>query len=155
MLGSLLALLISILLVGLTASTGARFRPDGWYRELRKPSWTPPDIAFPIAWGILYLLMAIAAWRLYMADDSPWRTASLVIYALQLLANAAWSWLFFGRKQIASALIDIVVLLGLITIAIVLFSQVSTLAAWLMVPYWLWVALALSLNATIWWLNQR
>ena len=58
MLGSLIALLISILLVGLTASTGARFRPDSWYRELSKPSWTPPDIAFPIAWGILYLLMA-------------------------------------------------------------------------------------------------
>ena len=155
MFGSLVALLLSILLVGLTASTGARFRPDNWYRELRKPSWTPPDIAFPIAWGILYLLMAIAAWRIYMADDSAWRTASLVVYVLQLFANAAWSWLFFGRKQITAALADIVVLLGLITIAIALFSQVSTLAAWLMVPYWLWVALALALNATIWRLNQH
>lgn len=154
MLGSLLALLVSLLLVGLTAMTGARFRPDGWYRELRKPSWTPPDIAFPIAWSILYLLMAIAAWRIYMADDSPWRTASLMIYALQLGANAAWSWLFFGRKQIAAALVDIVVLLGLITIAIALFSQVSTLAAGLMVPYWLWVTLALALNATIFRLNK-
>tara|TARA_R110002049_G_scaffold10698_6_gene52082 strand:- start:874 stop:1362 length:489 start_codon:yes stop_codon:yes gene_type:complete len=154
MVGSLFSLLVSILLVGLTASTGARFRPDSWYRELRKPTWTPPDIAFPIAWGILYLLMAIAAWRLYMADDSAWRTASLAVYVLQLFANAAWSWLFFGRKQIAIALIDIVVLLGLIIIAIALFSQVSTLAAWLMVPYGLWVALALALNATIWRLNS-
>lgn len=154
MFGSLLTLLVSLLLVGLTAMTGARFRPDGWYRALRKPSWTPPDIAFPIAWGILYLCMAIAAWRVYMADDSPWRTASLVIYALQLCANAAWSWLFFGRKQIAAALVDIVVLLGLITIAIALFAQVSTLAAWLMVPYWLWVTLALALNATIFRLNK-
>lgn len=154
MLGSLLVLLVSLLLVGLTAMTGARFRPDGWYRELNKPSWTPPDIAFPIAWGILYLLMAIAAWRVYMVDDSTWRTTSLVVYALQLLANAAWSWLFFGRKQIVAALIDIVVLLALISIAIALFSQVSTLAAWLMVPYWLWVALALALNATIWRLNK-
>ncbi|NYS77362.1 MULTISPECIES: TspO/MBR family protein [Halomonadaceae] len=155
MLGSLLVLLLSILLVGLTASTGARFRPDNWYRELRKPTWTPPDIAFPIAWGILYLLMAIAAWRIYMADDSTVRTAGLAVYVLQLFANAAWSWLFFGRKQIAAALADIVVLLGLITVAIALFSQVSTLAAWLMVPYWLWVALALALNATIWRFNRR
>ena len=155
MLGSLLVLLLSILLVGLTASTGARFRPDSWYRELRKPTWTPPDIAFPIAWGILYLLMAIAAWRIYMADDSTVRTAGLAVYVLQLFANAAWSWLFFGRKQIAAALADIVVLLGLITVAIALFSQVSTLAAWLMVPYWLWVALALALNATIWRFNRR
>ncbi|TVU91867.1 TspO/MBR family protein [Vreelandella titanicae] len=154
MFGSLLALLVSLLLVGLTASTGARFRPDGWYRELRKPTWTPPDIAFPIAWGILYLLMAIAAWRIYMADESVWRTASLAVYALQLLVNAAWSWLFFGRKQIVAALVDIVVLLALITIAITLFYQVSTLAAWLMVPYWLWVALALALNASIVRLNN-
>lgn len=154
MFGSLLALLVSLLLVGLTASTGARFRPDGWYRELSKPNWTPPNIAFPIAWGILYLLMAIAAWRIYMADDSVWRSASLVAYTLQLLVNAAWSWLFFGRQQIVFALIDIMVLLVLITIAIVLFFQVNTLAAWLMVPYWLWVALALALNATILRLNK-
>lgn len=154
MLGSLLALLVSLLLVGLTASTGARFRPDGWYRELSKPSWTPPDIAFPIAWGILYLLMAIAAWRIYMADDSAWRSASLATYTLQLLVNAAWSWLFFGRKQIVAALVDIMVLLALITVTIALFSQVDTLAAWLMVPYGLWVALALALNATIFRLNK-
>ncbi|SDN96645.1 TspO/MBR family protein [Vreelandella arcis] len=150
MLGSLLALLVSLALVGLAASTGARFRPDGWYRELDKPAWTPPDIAFPIAWGILYLLMAIAAWRIYMADDSVWRTASLWVYVIQLLANAAWSWLFFGRKQIAAALGDIALLLGLITLAIIVFAKVSLLATWLIVPYWLWVALALSLNATIW-----
>lgn len=154
MLGSLLALLVSLLLVGLTASTGARFRPDGWYRELSKPSWTPPDIAFPIAWGILYLLMAIAAWRIYMADDSAWRSASLAAYALQLMVNAAWSWLFFGRKQIVAALVDIMGLLALITATIALFFQVDTLAAWLMVPYGLWVALALALNATIYQLNK-
>ena len=154
MLGSLLALLVSLLLVGLTAMTGARFRPDGWCRELRKPTWTPPDIAFPIAWGILYVLMAIAAWRIYMADESVWRTASLAAYTLQLLVNAAWSWLFFGRKQIVAALADIVMLLALITIAIALFFQVNTLAAWLMVPYWLWVGLALALNANIVRLNK-
>ncbi|MBR2513757.1 MAG: tryptophan-rich sensory protein [Halomonas sp.] len=154
MLGSLLALLVSLLLVGATATTGARFRPDGWYRELRKPSWTPPDIAFPIVWGILYLLMAIAAWRVYMADASPLRTAGLVVYGLQLVANAAWSWLFFGRKQMGAALVDIALLLGLITLTIGLFVNVSTLAAWLMVPCWLWVALALALNTSILRLNK-
>lgn len=154
MFGSLFALLVSLLLVGATATTGARFRPDGWYRELRKPSWTPPDIAFPIAWGILYLLMAIAAWRVYMADASPLRTASLIVYGMQLVSNAAWSWLFFGRKQIGTALVDIVLLLSLITLAIGLFVNVSVLAAWLMVPYWLWVVLALALNTSILRLNK-
>lgn len=154
MLSSPLALLISLLLVGITATTGARFRPDNWYRELRKPRWTPPDIAFPIAWGVLYLLMAIAAWRVYMADASPLRTAGLIVYGLQLAANAAWSWLFFGRKQIDAALVDIVLLLGLITLTIGLFVNVSALAAGLMVPYWLWVALALVLNTSILRLNK-
>lgn len=154
MFGSLMALLVSLLLVGAAAMTGARFRPDGWYRALRKPRWTPPDLAFPIAWGILYLLMAIAAWRVYMTEDAPLRNASLAVYGAQLLANAAWSWLFFGRKRIAAALADIVLLLGLITLTIGLFAQVNTLAAWLMVPYWLWVALALALNASIWRLNS-
>ncbi|UXZ54345.1 tryptophan-rich sensory protein [Halomonas sp. 7T] len=154
MLSSLLALLISLLLVGITATTGARFRPDNWYRELRKPRWTPPDLAFPIAWGILYLLMAIAAWRVYMADASPLRTAGFIVYGLQLVANAAWSWLFFGRKQIDAALVDIVLLLGLITLTIGLFVNVSALAAGLMVPYWLWVALALALNTSILRLNK-
>ncbi|MEA2117725.1 TspO/MBR family protein [Halovibrio sp. HP20-50] len=154
MLNSLFALLVSLVLVGITASTGACFRPDGWYRTLSKPTWTPPDIAFPIAWGILYLLMAIAAWRLYMADDSAWRTASLWVYGIQLVANAAWSWLFFGRKQIAAALGDIALLLILIIVAIILFAKVNSLAAWLMVPYALWVALALALNASIFRLNK-
>jgi translocator protein len=77
-----------------------------------------------------------------------------VAYALQLTVNAMWSWLFFGRKQIVAALVDIMALLVLITIAIALFFQVNTLAAWLMVPYWLWVALALALNATIFRLNK-
>lgn len=154
MLSSLLALLLSLLIVGAAATTGARFRPGRWYQALRKPRWTPPNLAFPIAWGILYVLMAIAAWRVYLADASTVRNASLIVYGMQLLANAAWSWLFFGRKLIAAALADIVLLLGLITLAIGLFAHVSPLAAWLMVPYWLWVALALSLNVSIWRLNS-
>ena len=89
-----------------------------------------------------------------LAEGSALRSASLAFYGAQLLANAAWSWLFFGRKQIGAALADIVLLIGLITVTIGLFAQVSTLAAWLMVPYWLWVALALALNATILRLNS-
>lgn len=152
---SLFSLLISLALVGVAASTGARFRPDGWYRSLAKPRWTPPDLAFPIAWGVLYILMAIAAWRVYLAEPSAARSAGLVFYALQLAANAAWSWLFFGRRQMFSALLDIVLLLGLIIATTVLFSRASELAAWLMLPYILWVMLALALNASVWRLNRH
>lgn len=155
MLDAIISLLVSLLLVSGVAVTGARFRPDGWYRQLHKPSWTPPDLTFPIAWGILYLLMAIAAWRVYLADPSALRRAGLGVYGLQLVANAAWSWLFFGRKQIRAALVDILVLLALITLTIAVFAPVSPLAAALMVPYWLWVAIALGLNATLLRLNPQ
>ncbi|WNK19952.1 tryptophan-rich sensory protein [Halomonas piscis] len=152
---SLFSLLVSLGLVGAAASSGARFRPDGWYRQLAKPAWTPPDLAFPIVWGILYLLMALAAWRVFLAEPSIWRTAGLAVYALQLAANAAWSWLFFGRRQILLGLLDIALLLCLIAACIALFAPSSALAAWLMVPYLLWVTLALALNASVWRRNRR
>lgn len=151
---SIASLLVSLMLVGAAASSGARFRPGDWYRALDKPAWTPPALAFPVAWGILYLLMALAAWRVYMAEPSTWRTAGLVVYVLQLGANAAWSWLFFGRHRIFGALLDIVLLLGLIGITTGLFSGASVLAAWLMVPYILWVMLALALNTSVWRRNR-
>ncbi len=151
---SLVALLISLGLVGLAAGTGMKFRPGSWYRNLRKPAWTPPDIAFPIAWSLLYLLMAIAAWRVYLADDSLWRSLGLLAYGAQLLANAAWSWLFFGRRQMVLALADIVLLLLLVVVTLWLFAHASALAGWLLVPYVVWIGVALALNASVWRLNR-
>ncbi|WP_372591126.1 TspO/MBR family protein [Guyparkeria sp.] len=153
MLESIVALMGSIVLVALTAMTGGLNRPDDWYRSLAKPAWTPPNRVFPIAWAILYLLMAVAAWRVFEAEDSAWRTAGLVLYAVHLLFNAAWSWLFFGRHRIAAALIDILVLWALLTLVILVFAQSSLLAALLLVPYWAWVAFAAMLNARILRLN--
>ncbi len=153
MLESIAALMGSIVLVALTALSGGVFRPDDWYRSLAKPAWTPPNRVFPIAWGILYLLMAVAAWRVFEADDSAWRTAGLTLYVVHLLFNAAWSWLFFGRRRMVAALIDILLLWLLLTLTIITFAQVSMIAAGLLVPYWFWVAFAALLNARVWRLN--
>lgn len=153
MLESVVALMASIGLVALTALTGGVFRPDDWYRALRKPAWTPPDRVFPIAWALLYLLMAVAAWRVYMTEPSSARDAGLVLYLIHLLFNAVWSWLFFGRRRMVAALVDILLLWMLLTLVILLFWQVSALAAFLLVPYWFWVAFAALLNARLWRLN--
>ena len=153
MLESVAALMASIALVALTALTGGLFRPDGWYRALRKPAWTPPDRVFPIAWAVLYLLMAIAAWRVFMAEPSTARDAGLVLYLIHLVFNAAWSWLFFGRRRMVAALVDILLLWMLLSLVILLFSRVSVPAAALLVPYWFWVAFAALLNARLWKLN--
>lgn len=151
---TIITLLISICLVGLAASTGIRFRPDHWYQALEKPAWTPPNRLFPIAWTLLYLGMAVAAWQVYTTADSPARTAALTAYLLQLIANGAWSWLFFGRRDIRMALVDIVILLILLTITIALFAQVSLLATLLMIPYWFWVVFATALTGSIWSKNR-
>lgn len=153
MLESVAALMGSIVLVALTALSGGLFRPDAWYRGLVKPAWTPPDRAFPIAWAALYLLMAIAAWRVLMAQPSVARDAGLLLYLVHLVFNAAWSWLFFGRRRMVAALVDILLLWMLLTLVIVLFSRVSVLAAALLIPYWFWVAFAALLNARLWKLN--
>lgn len=153
MLESIGVLMGSIVLVALTAVTGGIFRPDGWYRALAKPSWTPPDKVFPIAWAVLYLMMAVAAWWVFMAEDSTARTTGLTLYVLQLVFNAAWSWLFFGRRRIVAGLVDILLLWMVLSLTIVLFGQVSAIAAALLIPYWFWVAFAAMLNARIWKLN--
>lgn len=153
MLESAIALMVSIGLVALTALTGGVFRPDDWYRSLRKPAWTPPDRVFPIAWAVLYLLMAIAAWRVYLTEPSAARDAGLVLYLIHLLFNATWSWLFFGRRRMVAALADILLLWMLLSLVILLFWQVSVLAAVLLVPYWCWIAFAALLNARLWRLN--
>jgi hypothetical protein len=71
-----------------------------WYASLAKPSWTPPRIAFPIVWPILYFLMAVAAWRLWEAPPSSLRALALTAFVLQLSLNAIWSPLFFGRHNL-------------------------------------------------------
>jgi len=152
---SIAALMGSIVLVALTALSGGIFRPDDWYRRLEKPRWTPPDKVFPIAWAVLYLLMAVAAWRVFEAESSAWRTVGLLLYVLHLFLNAGWSWLFFGRRRIEAALLDILALWVLLTVVIVLFALSSPLAAVLLLPYWAWIAFAVALNARIRRLNPQ
>ncbi|MGM0515961.1 MAG: TspO/MBR family protein [Pseudomonadota bacterium] len=152
---SITALMGSIVLVALTALSGGVFRPDDWYRRLEKPAWTPPDRVFPIAWAVLYLLMAVAAWRVFEAESSVWRTVGLLLYVAHLFLNAGWSWLFFGRRQIEAALLDILVLWALLTVVIVLFALASPTAAVLLLPYWGWIAFAVALNARIRQLNPQ
>lgn len=131
------------------ASTGALFRPGEWYRRLDKPSWTPPNLAFPIAWTILYAMIAASGAIFTAAAEPGERLVPLAAYALQLVLNAAWSALFFGARRMDLARIDIVVMLFAIAATMVLFWPVSPLAAGLLAPYFIWVGFASYLNHTI------
>jgi tryptophan-rich sensory protein len=146
-------LLSWLALVVLTASSGVATPPGAWYAALDKPPLTPPSIAFPIAWTALYLLMALAAWRATLAAPRGARWNTLWPFVAQLAANGLWSILFFGLHWMGLALLDLLLLWGLIVLSIRRFAVVSPVAAWLLAPYLVWVSFAAYLNAATWWLN--
>jgi benzodiazapine receptor len=137
------------------AILGAWFtRLDGWYRKLRKPDWQPPDWLFGPAWTVIFALTATSATLAWDAAETPaerWRVVGL--FALNVVLNAAWSWIFFTRRRPDWALIE-VALLWLSIVALILgIWSLSPTAALLLVPYLLWVSFASFLNATIVRLN--
>ena len=135
-----------------SASVVTRPAVEGWYQALAKPAWTPPDIAFPVVWTLLYLLMAIAAWLAWRAQPALARWP-LAIFGVQLALNALWSYVFFGWGWFAAAFIVLLALVIAVAATIAAFSRVSKAAAWLLVPYQLWVIYAATLNGGIVYLN--
>jgi translocator protein len=121
-----------------------------WYAGLAKPSWTPPGWIFGPVWSVLYLSMAVAAWLVWRRGNT---VAPMTLFGIQLVFNAAWSWLFFGLHNPGTALIDIVLLWMAIAATTVVLWRRSTLAGILFVPYLIWVSFAAVLNFAIWRLN--
>jgi tryptophan-rich sensory protein len=151
------SLVLLILLCQGVGLLGARFTaPEipAWYRTLRKPFFNPPAWIFGPIWTLLYLLMAIAAWRIVQAAASPARTASLTAFAIQLALNLLWSWIFFRRHALAAAFVEIIALWLAIAATAFLSSQLDALAAWLFAPYLAWTAFAAILNGAILRLNN-
>jgi len=123
-----------------------------WYQDLAKPSWNPPDWVFAPVWTTLYILMGVAAWRIWLeADDS--RRRPLLLFGVQLALNVLWSALFFGLRSPLAALVEIWILFASIAATTIAFARLSGLAALLLIPYLMWVGFAGFLNAALWWLN--
>ena len=126
---------------------------DGWYRTVAKPTWNPPDYVFGPVWTTLYVMMAIAVWMVWRPAGFIAVKGPLLLFALQLALNVAWSWIFFGFHQPGWAFAEIVILWAAIAVTLRAFFQRSKLAGWLLVPYLVWVSFAAILNFAIWWLN--
>ncbi|WP_341894848.1 TspO/MBR family protein [Ferrovibrio terrae] len=124
-----------------------------WYPTLAKPALTPPDLAFPIVWTLLYALMAIAAWLVWRSAGLRRARGALTMFGIQLLLNLAWSALFFGLQRPDLALAEIAILWAAIATTATLFWRHDRRAALLLAPYLAWVSFAVWLNAAIWWLN--
>ncbi|WP_110686476.1 TspO/MBR family protein [Salinicola aestuarinus] len=142
-----------LLLVAIAASSGIVTPPGDWYAALEKPPLTPPNWLFPTAWTLLYLAMAVAAWRVTRVAPVAERRRALTPFVAQLLANALWSILFFGLNWMVVGLLDLLALWGLIVWTLMTFRRYSTLAFALMLPYLVWVSFAAYLNAALLVLN--
>lgn len=149
-----LALLIAICL-GVMLSGALITAPAiaEWYTTLRKPAWTPPDWLFGPVWTALYLSMAVAAWLVWRHRHGTHVAWPLGLFTVQLFLNAAWSPLFFGLRNPAAALVDVVLLWCCVGAALLAFWRVHGIAGGLLVPYWIWITYAAGLNFSIWRLN--
>jgi benzodiazapine receptor len=124
-----------------------------WYPALVKPAWTPPDWVFGPVWSALYVLMGVAAWLVWRERTRHSAGPALALYAGQLVVNVAWSWLFFGLRSPGAALMGIGVLWIAILATVAAFWRPRRLAAWLLMPYLVWVTYAAALNWALWRLN--
>lgn len=142
------------LLIGFLSGFATQSSVDTWYVHLNKPALNPPNWIFPLVWTFLYILMGIAAGMVWARGFYHiWVKTALYYFGFQLLFNGLWSIVFFGFQQPFVALVIILVLLVLIALTIKWFKVVSTMAAYLLVPYFLWVCFATYLNYKIWVLN--
>lgn len=151
-------LIVSIAVTNLAGLIGSLFTMDSvrtWYTTLQKPGFNPPNWVFGPVWTTLYVLMGIS---LYLVWSKGVETAgvktALTLYGAQLLLNVLWSLIFFRMQQPFLALIEIIVLWAMILLTICAFYQISRPAAYLMIPYIIWVSFAAVLNFSIYWLNR-
>ena len=138
-----LILFLVLVLGGLTV-------PGGWYAGLVKPSFNPPAWLFGPVWTVLYVLIAIAGWRVWQRDRSGW---PMRLWWAQMALNFLWTPVFFGAHQLGLAFVVILLMLAAILGFIATAWRLDRGAAWLFVPYAAWVAFASLLNGSIWMLN--
>lgn len=126
----------------------------GWYQNLNKPSFNPPDWIFAPVWIVLFFLMGISLFLIWRKETDLEKSRKAIhIFGIQLILNVCWSIIFFGFKAINFAFIEIVVLWFAILYTIIVFYKISKISGLLLAPYLLWVSFALILNFVIWAIN--
>lgn len=154
-------LLFSLVLVSLVAYLGSTLTTpsiNSWYAAINKPSFNPPNYIFSPVWTILFILMAIAFFLILKAcltngQDKKYFRAAYLSFGAQLLLNVYWSFLFFFTHEPGLAFFGLISLWSMIVVNIYYFSKIKKVAAYLLLPYLLWVTFAGVLNYAIWSLN--
>lgn len=156
-----LKFLVSIIVCQLAGYIGSIFvmpaigGPSGsWYAGLKKPSFSPPNWVFSPVWTLLFLLMGIALFLVWKKEIlAEGKGTAIFVFLIQLVLNVLWSLFFFGFRSPLSAFIEIIALLVMVLFTIAVFRKISEAAAWLLLPYALWIVFAGVLNFSIFLLN--
>jgi benzodiazapine receptor len=127
--------------------------PGSWYEGIEKAPWNPPSWVFGPVWTVLYISIGVALWIIWRSRPSPRRSRALTIFAVQLLLNLAWSWLFFGLEQPLLALVDLAFLVGALVVLLRVAWWETPIASLIMLPYLLWCSFAVTLNGAVVLLN--
>lgn len=134
------------------ATTGAAFPPGPWYLTLDRPSWTPPNWVFPVAWTTLYIAMSIAAARVAPLEGSG---TAMALWGLQIALNTLWTPVFFGLRRFGGAIIVVVGIWIAVAATMLMFWELDPQAGWLFVPYLIWCTIAAALNIAMWRRNPQ
>ena len=146
--------MVVCLLVGFLSGFATQSSVDDWYLTLNKPFFNPPNWIFAPVWTVLYIMMGVAAGIVWSKGiHHIWVKTALYHFSFQLIFNALWSVVFFGFNKPFWALLVILILLALILLNMKSFRVASKTAAYLLVPYFLWVCFATLLNYKIWEMN--
>lgn len=144
--------IIFFLACSAAAATGALFPPGPWYETLDKPSWTPPNWVFPVAWTSIYLLISFAGARVAGEAGSGY---AMAFWAMQAGFSTLWTPVFFGLRRFKGALLVMAPLWVAVAGATVTHFQLDTWAGLAFVPYLIWVTVAAALNFQMWRLNPN
>lgn len=129
-----------------------RFEIPGWYRNLTKPPLNPPDIVFPIVWTTLYIMLAVAGYRLWR-DRKINPPEAFPLFAVQMIMNWAWSYFFFKFHMLGFSFFWILGMIAILVFLILMIHKNDRLGTALLIPYLLWISFASYLNGMIWYLN--
>lgn len=149
----LIVSLIIPLSVGAVAGMFTSQAVPNWYASLNRPSFSPPNWVFGPVWTTLYILLGTSFFLVWKENPSQQRSLAIKIFAVQMLLNFAWSFIFFYFNMIGFALLAIIFLWISIAVMIFLFYKIKPIAAYLNIPYLLWVSFATILNAGYYFLN--
>ena len=144
------------LVVGYLSSITTQSSINTWYPTLIKPSFNPPNWLFAPVWTLLFIMMGIAAGMIWnqLENQRELVKKALLFFTVQLLLNALWSYLFFGLNNVLLALIEVILLWLVIYETFHIFKKIDKKAAYLFIPYLIWVAFAAILNGSIYYLNR-